>query len=481
MKPNQTVNFSHPKTTRRQAIQAGAIGLLGLGMNHLDQLRAETTTGKRHKSVIYIFLSGGLAQQDSFDPKPNAPTEVRGEFEPIATKTPGVHVCEYMPMLAARSDKWAMVRSLTHPYNEHSEGHMVMLTGQTPLPAGFSPSAPKPTDHPSIAAITGQLMPSRNNLPPAIVLPEKLVHRTGRVIPGQFAGTMGEHQDPFFIKASRYNPLSYGAWPEYGFHHARGGETPKGFQFQAPNLSIPEGILPDRVKGRVKLLDQVTHQQQHLDMLAEFEQFDRYQERAVSLLVDGKMKDVFNVGQADDKTLDKYGRNTFGWSCLMARRLVEVGVSLVQVNLGNNETWDTHGNAFPNLKNYLLPPMDRSVSALLDDLDERGLLEDTLVVMAGEFGRTPKIFTVSSAYELPGRDHWGAVQTVFLAGGGIKSGTVIGSSDKQGGHPASEAQKPENLAATIYQALGIPKSSTWNDLLDRPVPVYNGDPIPGLT
>lgn len=474
--------LSHPNLTRRQAIQAGSIGLLGLGMNHVDQLRAALpATGKPHKSVIYIFLSGGLAQQDSFDLKPHAPSEVRGEFHPIATKTAGVHICEHLPMLAQRSDKWSLVRSLTHPYNEHSEGHMVMLTGQTPLPTGFSPSQPKPTDHPSIAAIAGQRLPSRNNLPPAIILPEKLVHRTGRTLPGQFAGTMGDHQDPFFIKASRYNPLSYGAWPEYGFHHARGAETPRGFQFRAPNISIPEGISPKRVKQRVELLDQIDHQQRHLAALAELEQFDRYQQRAVSLLVDGKMKDVFNVTEADDKTLDRYGRNTFGWSLLMARRLVESGVGLVQVNLGNNETWDTHVNAFNNLKNFLLPPMDRSVSALLDDLSERGLLDDTLVVMAGEFGRTPKISALPKVHKLPGRDHWGAVQTVFLAGGGVKGGRVIGSSDKQGGYPETDAQKPENLAATIYQALGLPPTSNWNDLLDRPIPVYNGQPIPGLT
>ena len=179
--------------------------------------------------------------------------------------------------------------------------------------------------------------------------------------------------------------------------------------------------------------------------------------------------------------LDRYGRNTFGWSLLLARRLVESGVRLVQVNLGNNETWDTHGNAFPHLKNYLLPPMDRSVSALLDDLEERGLLDDTLVVMGGEFGRTPKISLLPSAYALPGRDHWGKVQSVFLAGGGVQGGRVIGASDKTGGYPIRDPQRPENLAATIYQALGIPKSSHWNDLLDRPIPVYEGTPIPGLS
>lgn len=170
-----------------------------------------------------------------------------------------------------------------------------------------------------------------------------------------------------------------------------------------------------------------------------------------------------------------------GWSLLMARRLVEAGVALVQVNLGNNETWDTHGNAFPHLKDRLLPPTDRAVSALLDDLGGSGLLDSTLVVMAGEFGRTPRISTLPSAYKLPGRDHWGRVQSVFLAGGGVIGGRVVGSSDRIGGHPASDPQTPENLAATIYRSLGIPALAAWHDDLGRPHQVYQGVPIGGLT
>jgi uncharacterized protein (DUF1501 family) len=178
--------------------------------------------------------------------------------------------------------------------------------------------------------------------------------------------------------------------------------------------------------------------------------------------------------------LDRYGRNAFGWSLLMARRLVEAGVGLVQVNLGNNETWDTHGNAFPHLKDKLLPPTDRALSALLDDLSESGLLENTLVVVASEFGRTPKISTLPAFYKLPGRDHWGAVQSVLLAGGGTHGGRVVGASDKHGGFPARDPQAPENLAATIYQSLGLPKTAEWSDTQGRPNAVYNGEPIGGL-
>ena len=183
---------------------------------------------------------------------------------------------------------------------------------------------------------------------------------------------------------------------------------------------------------------------------------------------------------AEPKVLDRYGRHAFGWSLLMARRLVEAGVNLVQVNLGNNETWDTHGNIFPHLKDKLFPPTDQAVSALLDDLNESGLLDSTLIVMAGEFGRTPRISTLPQFYKLPGRDHWGKVQTVFFAGGGVQGGRVVGSSDKIGGFPRSDPQTPENLAATIYQALGLPQTVAWHDAQDRPHFIYRGEPIAGL-
>ena len=472
---------SHPQISRRNLMQAGTVGLLGLGASHLERLHAETANDQlREKNVIFVFLSGGLGQHDSFDLKPDRPEEIRGEFRPISTKTPGLHICEHLPRLAACSDKWSLVRSLTHPFNEHSQGHMVMLSGRTDLPSSFSPSKPKPTDHPSIASLAADQAHPRNNLPPAIVLPEKIVHRTGRTLPGQFAGQLGPHHDPYFLECSPYNARSYGAWPQYGFHHQRGAEVPEGYEFLTPSLSLPEGMDQHRMNERAHLLEMIERQQVHLEKLAEIESFDRFQERAVSMLSDKKMKGLFDVTHADDRVLDRYGRHTFGWSCLLARRLVEAGVRLVQVNLGNNETWDTHGNAFPHLRNYLLPPMDQAVSALLEDLSDRGLLDSTLVVMAGEFGRTPKVFGLPQHYAQPGRDHWGGVQSVLLAGGGIQGGRIIGSSDKIGAYPASDPQKPENLAATIYQSLGIPRAATWYDMLDRPFPVYHGDPIRGL-
>jgi uncharacterized protein (DUF1501 family) len=229
------------------------------------------------------------------------------------------------------------------------------------------------------------------------------------------------------------------------------------------------------------LLSELEQQRRRLDEFAQTENFDRYRQGVISLLADSRVQYAFDVTRADDRTQDRYGRNAFGWSLLMARRLVESGVNLVQVNLGNNESWDTHGEAFPHLKDKLLPPTDRALSALLDDLSESGMLEDTLIVMAGEFGRTPKITLLPQHYKLPGRDHWGAVQSVFFAGGGVQGGRVIGASDRIGAYPAANPQRPENMAATIYQSLGIPAEATWLDASERPHFIYHADPIAGLT
>jgi hypothetical protein len=319
-----------------------------------------------------------------------------------------------------------------------------------------------------------------NNLPPAVVLPERLIHNTGRVIPGQFAGMMGSHREPWFIEASPFHNKSYGAFPQYQFDHQERGDKDDRV-FQAPNLSLPQGIDAPRFAGRAGLLASLQRQRMALEQAASTGSFDRLRQGAISLLTDEKVKQAFDVTKADEKIQERYGKNSFGWSLLMARRLVEAGATLVQVNLGNNESWDTHGEAFPHLKDKLLPPTDRAVSALLDDLAESGLLESTLIVMAGEFGRTPKITHLPQHYKLPGRDHWGAVQTVFFAGGGVRGGTVIGSSDRIGGYPASDPQTPENMAATIYHALGIPATAAWHDEAGRPHHIYYGEPIAGLS
>ena len=483
------MNLRHPMVSRRAAVQAGAVGLLGLGMNHLAALRTanagNVSSNGKAKSCIYIFLSGGLSQHDSFDLKPTAPAEVRGEFNPIATKTPGLDICEHLPGLAKQSERWAVVRSLTHPSNEHTLGHYFMLTGRSVSSPGFvGDRKPRPSDWPSIASIVGDALPRRShNLPPAIVLPERLVHWSGGVMPGAYGGLMGTRRDPFFIEASPYgNPFWRGAYPEYTFANEtkKAPKEPDTRVYQAPNITLSPDLSLGRVNSRVDLLRELDQQRSDLERSAASQSYDDHRQSAISLLAAKEVRRAFDVTNADEATQIRYGRNSYGWSLLMAFRLVESGVNLVQVNLGSNETWDTHGEIFSRLKNKLFPPTDRALCALLDDLHASGLLDDTLVVMAGEFGRTPKLSLLTDSYQQAGRDHWGAVQSVFFAGGGIHGGTVIGSSDKIAAYPASSPQKPENMAATIYHSLGIPDVAAWHDDLNRPHHIFHGQPIAGL-
>jgi hypothetical protein len=468
-------------------VQAGALGLVGLGTNHLQALRAADSTqlapgGGQAKTVLYIFLSGGLAQQDSFDLKPDAPDGIRGEFNPIQTASPGVEICEHLPGLAQRSRHWGLVRSMTHRTNGHTLGHYFMLTGRSGATPGFKGDrVPRPTDFPSIMSVAGfSLPPQQNNLPPAIVLPERLIHWQGGTIPGLYGGLMGASRDPYFIEASPYgNPLWRGAYPEFSIADSTRNppREPDARTFEAPSLKLPVGLTRGRLDARRSLLESLDDQQRRLADSAEAQSYDRERETAISLLTNPRIRNAFDVTSADARTQERYGANSFGWSLLMAYRLTEAGVPLIQVNLGNNETWDTHGEAFSRLKNRLFPPTDRALCALLDDLESSGLLESTMIVMAGEFGRTPKLSTLDKVFYKPGRDHWGAVQTVFFAGGGVQGGTVVGSSDAIAGYPASSPQTPENMAATIYHALGIPHTAAWKDELDRPHHIYNGDPI----
>ncbi|RMG37358.1 MAG: DUF1501 domain-containing protein, partial [Planctomycetota bacterium] len=320
--------WHHPPVSRRCSIQAGAIGLLGLGMNHRLALaeadrRQVAHGGGRALSCIYIFLSGGLSHHDSFDLKPDAPDGVRGEFRPIPTRVAGLQICEHLPMLAARADRWALCRSLTHGTNDHTRGHFYMLTGRSvPSPGFRGDRKPRPTDWPSIASIVGDALPPRNNnLPPAIVLPERLVHWSGGVIPGAYGGQMGSHRDPFFIEASPYgNPFWRGAYPEYTFpaHSKKPPSEPDARVFQAPNLSLPVDMSERRLARRLHLLKEIDRQRRALDTAASTRAFDRQRQRAISLLTDRKVREAFDVTRAPDAVQRRYGRNSFGWSLLMA-------------------------------------------------------------------------------------------------------------------------------------------------------------------
>lgn len=484
----------HP-VQRRDLLQAGMLGALGLSSLDVLRLRSQTLAGPGSpaggaagvapRAVIYLFLTGGPSQHDTFDMKPEGPSEFKGEFHPIATRTPGIEICEHMPLLAERSDRWALVRSLTHTRNGHDDATYLMLTGKSTLPATFRANRPQSVDLPSMAAIAGYCREKRNNLPSSVVLPEKLYHSNAGIYPGQFAGLLGSRHEPWFIEATD-KPHAYhsysGAFPQYLFNLHKGEAADKDtWRFEVPALTLPEGVFDQRFRERRELLEVVDSQRRQLETPPREGAYDRMRESAVSLMADTKVRAAFDVRKSDPKTLERYGDNSFGWSLLMARRLIEAGVNLVQVNMGNLGSWDLHGNNFPLLKNFLFPPTDRAVSALLDDLHESGLLDSTLVVMAGEFGRTPKITHIApEIYKLPGRDHWGPCQTVWFAGGGVVGGNVIGSSDRNGAYPASNPQTPENFAATIYQALGIPADAAWHDVEGRPYHVYDAKPIEKL-
>lgn len=471
---------------RRSFLQAGTIGFFGLSMSEVAALRGVTgSSSAKPRAVIFLFVTGGPSQHDTFDMKPHGPSEYKGEFNPIATRTPGVRICEHLPLLAQRSRHWALVRSLTHKNNGHQDGTYIMLTGRSQLPSSFRQSKPQGSDWPSIAAVAGAVTQRRGIWPGSAVLPEKIVHSNQGTFPGQFAGMLGSRHEPWFIettdKPHAYHSYS-GAFPKYLFDLHKGQLSDKeDWRFEVANLTLPEGVLEPRRRDRMDLLGLVEGQQRQLEETAAVAKYDRVRQSAVSLLTRPEVRHAFDVRKASPKVLARYGDNSFGWSLLMARRLVEAGVNLVQVNMGNFGSWDLHGNNFHCLKNYLFPPTDLAVSALLDDLEESGLLDSTLVVMAGEFGRTPQIFNgAPNVYKYPGRGHWGPLQSALFAGGGVHGGAVIGSSDSSGAYPASDPQTPEHFAATIYHALGIPREAEWHDATGRPYPVYLAEPIQGL-
>jgi hypothetical protein len=458
--------------TRRAALQAGAAGL---GMAELAMLRevCAAETPAKAKSVIFIFLTGGIAQHDSFDLKPAAPADIRGEFQPIATSVPGIQICEHLPLLAKRAERYALVRSMRTNSDGHELACHMLLTGRQELPPGFTlDNIPSANEWPSIpATVTYALRERGTALPPAVVLPQPSVNEAGKVRPGQYAGKLGNNWDAWHLNIASPCALGNGACPNCfrfeGTPFKHGSAT----IFDPPRLTLPDGGEP-RFASRLDLLTGIQRQQLDLDRAAD--RFGRHRHQALSVLTDARIRSAFEVENADAETLTRYGKNKFGLSVLMAKRLVEGGVNFVQVNLGKNSTWDTHRRNFVNMKDNLLPPLDRCVSALLDDLTESGRLEETLVVVSGEFGRTPKINKDS------GRDHWGRVYSLLIAGGGVRGGRVIGASDRLGGDPIEAMQTPENLAATLYEALGIPRHATWTDIDGRPHKVYHGLPIEGL-
>lgn len=411
---------------RRQFLQIGYSGLLGMGLPGLLAGRSAmgaTSTG-RAKSVIVILLSGGLGQHDSFDMKPEAPEGIRGEFKPIATSVPGINICEHLPKLAARAKDFAVVRSMSHPEGNHLVAVHRVLTGQPSAPRGATDldRVASRDDFPCYAGVLNQVRPRNDGIPSGVALPLRLVEGP-LTWPGQDAGFLGPRHDPWQLRLDPNQPES-----------------------KDDTLTLPPGLDTGRLHLRRHLLGQTAAP-------SPGDSFLDQQDSALAMLSNGKVGKALNTEGEDPRVLDRYGKHSFGRSLLLSRRLVEAGVPIVQASMGIVQTWDTHVGNFPRLRDALLPPLDQAVSTLLDDLKARGMLDETLVVMLGEFGRTPAIKPLAAG-DIPGRDHWPAVFCAMFAGGGVVGGQLIGKSDKMGAYPLSKTFGPPDLAATIYHAQG---------------------------
>lgn len=448
------ISSSFPGVTRRELLQVGYSGVLGLGLSSVVSAKTKTdgaTIEKpaRAKSLIIVFLTGAASHHDTFDMKLEAPAEIRGEFQPISSAIPGVVACEHLPKLAARAKKYALIRTLSHKDNNHLMSTHHVLTG-TKQPGGFFDKVASRDDWPAYSAGMAFLKPRQDGIPTGVNLPTFL--QEGPLTwPGQHAGFLGAKYDPWQITGD-----------------------PNQTEFRVDNLSLAQGIDISRLSSRQALLGELNEQQKRIAEAAASKRLGTDQQLAFSILTSSKLAQAFELSREPDAVRDRYGRNTYGQSLLLSRRLVEVGVPVVQVNMGRVQNWDNHGNIFTTLKDRLLPPLDQGVSALLDDLEDRGLLDETLVMMLGEFGRTPKI------NKDKGRDHWGPCFFGVFAGAGVQSGQVIGKSDDIGAYPVTKAFAPDDVGATVYEMLGIPGNAAVRDRLGRPVHLNQGTVIEEL-
>ncbi len=435
------------KISRRQLLQVGYSGLLGMSLPGLLAGRgaAASLTNGRAKSVIVILLSGGLGQHDSFDMKPEAPDGVRGEFKPIDSTVPGIRVCEHLPRLAARTDRLAIVRSMSHGEGNHLVAVHHVLTGHPSTPRGANDldRVASRDDFPCYGAVVDKVRRRGDGLPSGIALPTRLVEGP-LTWPGQDAGFLGPRHDPWQLRLDPNRP-----------------------EARDDSLTLPDGLNPERLHRRRHLMEQFAP-------IDPGDAFNDQREAALAMLCNGKVGLALDTQREDPRLVDRYGRHSFGKTLLTARRLIEAGVPVVQATMGIVQTWDTHVANFPRLKNDLLPPLDRAVSTLLDDLDTRGLLDETLVVMLGEFGRTPRIHPLKPG-DVPGRDHWPAVFSAVFAGAGVIGGQLIGKSDKLGAYPVSKSFGPPDLAATVYHALGVDPATELRDRLGRPLRLCSGE------
>jgi hypothetical protein len=457
--------LSHPGAplcdgwTRRDWLRVGGLGAFGLSLpgclsgGQAEAAGAAARPGKARACILLFFL-GAPPQHETWDPKPDAPAEVRGDLRPIASATPGLLVGELMPKTARLTGRIAVLRAVQTNDNAHSSSGYYMTTGYPHQPAGVENARPgAPNDWPSLGAMVKRLYRGASPLPPAITLPEQMANDGNLTWPGQDGGFLGRSADPWLLHCD-----------------------PAASDFQVAGLSLPADVPAPRFGQRRTLLEQVNGRLDGVRRSGVLGHHDAKTQQAFDLISSPQARRAFDLGLESPKVRDRYGRDRFGQSALLARRLVEAGVPFLRVNWTrvrgalNNGHWDTHSRNTEGLK-QLMPLMDQTYSALLEDLSDRGLLDETLVVWMGEFGRTPKINAAA------GRDHWGQVFSVALAGGGVRGGQVYGASDRRGAYPRDGRVLPQDLTATVLHCLGIPASSEVRDNQGRPLAVTRGQVI----
>jgi hypothetical protein len=439
--------------TRREFLRVGGLSALGLTLVDWFRAKAAGAVGDgKAKSVILIFNAGAPSHIDLWDMKPDAPDDVRGPFKPIKTNVPGIEISELMPNLAKHADKYAIVRSVHHTQTQHNTGMYWSIVGR-PYRIDSTLINPSPDDYPSFGTLTGWLAYNYEGynkaLPPYVITPKPHCDSERYLTPGQFGGFLGSKYDPYVLNADPSKP-----------------------GFKLPNIGPAEGTTVARVHSRRSMLQALNGALREIDKMADLKGLDVAQEKAFDLITSPDVRKAFDLSLEPPKVRDRYGRHTWGQSHLLARRLIEAGVKFVTTVNGHSIVWDTHEKNFERLKNNLVPPMEQAFSALLEDLHQRGLLDSTLVVWMGDFGRTPKINANA------GRDHWPQCYSMVLAGGGIRGGQVVGESDRLGAYPVTRPLSPADIHATVFAALGYdPHTITYPSPDGRPLPLSTGEVV----
>ena len=442
--------------TRRDWLRIGALGVGALTLPNLLRLEGSERRRARARSVIVLFLSGGPSHLDMWDLKPNAPEEIRGTFRPAATRSTGVQICEHMPRTAAVMDKCAIIRSMQHANGNHPAAQYWMMIGSPMTRLAPQVVTMSREDRPHIGAAAAQLLPPSPRMPAWVMVPEA-ISPVGPERPGQHAGFLGAAYDPYRVNSD-----------------------PNSDAYSAGALAPGEDMTGVRLDTRRAALREVSQHARHLDQTASAQTLDPYYTRAFDLVSSPEAQRAFDISREPARVRERYGRHIFGQSVLLARRLVEAGVRLVHVNWVRHDNgpggqgYDSHRDHLAWSRDELLPPTDRAFGALIQDLAERGLLDETLVVVMGEFGRTPRFNNEG------GRDHWPNCFSMMLAGGGIRGGQVVGASDRIGAQPSTNPVRPEDLTATIYDLLGIDPHTTIYDLQRRPLALVEGEPLRGM-